>query len=107
MRRAARIVALLALLCGFPATKSSAADVSDCAGIVVDENGVPLAAAKITLQSSSGQNYRAETDGAGRFMLRNLPGGDYKIEARKEGFFVLTGQTLTLHRGPNEVHLTL
>ena len=107
MRRAARIVALLALLCGFTATKLSAADLSDCAGIVVDENAVPLAATKITLQSSSSQNYRAETDGAGRFMLRNLPDGDYKIEARKEGFFVLTGHTLTLRPGPNEIHLTL
>ena len=107
MRRAARIVALLALLCGFTVTKISAADLSDCAGIVVDENGVPLAATKITLQSSGGQNYRAETDGAGRFMLRNLPGGDYKIEARKEGFFVLTGETVTLRPGPNDIHLTL
>src|SRR5579864_1471610 len=107
MRRAARIVALLALLCGFTVTKIPAADLSDCAGIVVDENGVPLAATKVTIQSSSGQNYRAETDGAGRFMLRNLPGGDYKIEARKEGFFVLTGETVTLRPGPNDIHLTL
>jgi Carboxypeptidase regulatory-like domain len=107
MRSAARIAALLALLCGCNAAKISAADPSECAGVVADENGVPLAAAKITLQSGAGQNYRAETDGAGRFTLRDLPAGEYKVEARKEGFFVLTGQTVTLHSGPNDVHFTL
>jgi Carboxypeptidase regulatory-like domain len=104
---AVRIVALLALLCGFTATKISAADSSECAGVVVDENGVPIPATNITLQSSTGQNYRAETDGAGRFLLRNLPAGDYKVEARKEGFFVLAGQTASLRPGPNDIHLTL
>src|SRR6202790_1721981 len=107
MRSAARIAALLVLLCGFTAARISAADSSECAGVVVDENGVPLPAAKITLQNGTGQNYPAETDGAGRFALRNLPPGEYKVEARKEGFFVLTGQTILLHPGPNEVHLAL
>jgi hypothetical protein len=68
---------------------------------------VPIAAAKISLQSSAGQSYRAETDGAGRFLLRNLPAGDYKVEASKEGFFVLAGQTLALRSGSNDVTLTL
>jgi Carboxypeptidase regulatory-like domain/TonB dependent receptor len=107
MRSAAQIAALLCLLCGFCAAKIAHADSSECAGVVVDENGVPIAAAKITLQSSTGQNYSAETDGAGRFLLRNLSADDYKVEARKEGFFVLTGQTVTLRPGPNDIHLTL
>jgi hypothetical protein len=107
MRSAARIASLLALLCGLSAGTIPAADLSECAGVVVDENGVPLPATKITLQSGAGQNYSAETDGAGRFALRNLPAGEYKVEARKEGFFVLSGQTVTLRPGPNEVHLTL
>ena len=85
----------------------SAADSADCSGVIVDEDNVPIAAAKISLQSSTGQSYRAETDGAGRFLLRNLPAGDYKVEASKEGFFVLTGQTLTLRSGSNDVTLTL
>src|SRR5438445_8748937 len=84
-----------------------AADSADCAGVVLDENGVPIAATKITLQSSGGQTFRAETDGAGRFLLRNVPVGDYKVEVRKEGFFVLSGQTVTLSPGPNDIHLTL
>jgi hypothetical protein len=107
MRSTARLVALLAFLCGIPAPILSAADFAECAGVIVDENGVPIPAAKIVLQSSTGQNFRAETDGAGRFLLRNLPAADYKVEARKEGFFVLTGQTVTLRSGANDVTLTL
>jgi hypothetical protein len=107
MRSTARLAALLAFLCGITAAKTSAADFAECAGVVVDENGVPIPAAKIALQSSSGQTFRAETDGAGRFLLRNLPSGDYKVEARKEGFFVLTGQAVMLRSGSNDVTLTL
>jgi Carboxypeptidase regulatory-like domain/TonB dependent receptor len=107
MRSAGRIGVLFALLCGFTAAKINAADPSECSGVVVDENGVPIAAAKIILQSSTGQNYGSETDGAGRFLLRNLPAGDYKVEARKEGFFVLAGQPVTLRPGSNDIHLTL
>src|SRR5439155_3913981 len=84
-----------------------AADSADCAGVVLDENGVPIAATKITLQNIRGQTFRAETDGAGRFLLRNVPEGDYQVDVRKEGFFVLSGQTVTLRPGPNDIHLTL
>ena len=107
MRSATQLAALLAVLCGITAAKLWAADFAECAGIIVDENGVPIAAAKIVLQSGTGPSFRAETDGAGRFLLRNLPAGDYKVEARKEGFFVLAGQTVTLRAGSNEVSLTL
>lgn len=97
----------MVFLGGIIAPISSAADSADCAGVIVDENNVPIAAAKMSLQSSTGRSYRAETDGAGRFLLRNLPAGDYQVEARKEGFFVLAGQTVTLRSGPNDVTLTL
>jgi len=107
MRSAARIAAVFVFLFGISAPVTSAADSADCAGVIVDENDVPIAAAKMSLQSESGRNYRAETDGAGRFLLRNLPAGDYKLEARKEGFFVLAGQTVTLRAGSNDVTLTL
>src|SRR5713101_1990894 len=107
MRSVARIAVLFAFLCGITAAKISATDSADCAGVIVDENGVPIAAAKISLQSSTAQTFRAETDGAGRFVARNLPVGDYQIEARKEGFFVLSGKTVTLRSGSNDVTLTL
>src|SRR4029077_6715206 len=107
MCSAARLAAVVVFLCGISASILSAADSADCAGVIVDEDNVPVAAAKVSLQSSTGQNYRGETDGAGRFLLRNLPAGDYKVEASKEGFFVLAGQTLALRSGSNDVTLTL
>src|SRR6266849_9789036 len=66
-----------------------AADSADCAGSVVDENSVPVGAAQVKLENSVGRVYRAETDGAGRFILQNLPAGDYEVEVRKEDYFLL------------------
>lgn len=107
MRSAARFAALFVFLCGVITPIIAAADSADCSGVIVDENNVPIAAVKIALQNGTGRSYRAETDGAGRFRLRNLDAGEYKVEARKEGFFVLTGQTVTLRAGANDVTLTL
>ena len=88
-------------------SRTQVADPADCRGIVLDENGVPVAAAQVKLEDSAGNAYRAETDLAGRFVLRELASGDYKAEVRKKGFFVLSGQTVTLHAGNNEVSLVL
>src|SRR5258708_24324724 len=107
MRSAARVAALLFFLSAWCGAKICAADLADCSGVVVDENGVPISAAKITLQNSGGQAFRAETNGAGRFFVLNLPVGDYQVEARREGFFDLSGKTVTLHSGSNDVTLTL
>jgi Carboxypeptidase regulatory-like domain len=100
-------VAALALLSILAAAEVRAADSADCTGIVLDENGVPIGAAKIRFGHNSGREYRAETNDAGRFTIRNLPEGDYKVEVRKEGFFLLTNYAITLHAGNNELSLTL
>src|SRR5260370_1458745 len=84
-----------------------AADLASCTGLVLDENGVPVAAAQLKLEDTSALVYRTETDGAGRFTLKNLPTGDYKLEVRKEGFFLIANQAGTLQPGPNELNLTL
>ncbi len=107
MRWTFLLAAGFVFLCGVFGAAARAVDSADCAGVIADENGVPLASAQITLQSSEGRNFRTETDGAGRFRLRNLPTGEYKVEARKEGFFVLAGRMVTLHAGANELTLTL
>ena len=84
-----------------------AADSADCTGVVLDENGVPVPAAQVKLEDSAQHSYQAETDLAGRFAIHNLPSGDYKAEVRKKGFFVLSGQTVSLQAGNNEVSLVL
>ncbi|HKW56682.1 MAG TPA: carboxypeptidase regulatory-like domain-containing protein [Candidatus Acidoferrum sp.] len=93
------------LFAGF--ASSRAAESAGCTGLVVDENGVPLPAAQISLTNATGQMIRAETDGAGRFIMKKLAAGDYKVEVRKEGFFVLAGRTVTLRAGSNELTFTL
>ena len=84
-----------------------AADLAVCTGVVLDENGVPLVAAQIAFEASNGRVFHSETDGAGRFTIKNVPVGDYKIEVRKEGFFVLSNYAATLQPGANEFKLTL
>ena len=101
------LAAVLALLCVFAPARIFAADSADCTGLVVDENGVPVGAAQVKLESTAGQTYRVETSGSGRFVLRNIPAGDYKVEVRRAGYFILSGETLGLHAGPNEVTFTL
>src|SRR5712692_3339608 len=89
-----------------PAEMQTAAS-ADCAGAVVDENSVPVGAAQVKFENSAGKVYRTETDAAGRFVLQSLPAGDYRVEVRKEGFFLLSGQSFSLHDGRNELTLTL
>jgi len=106
--RFARILAVVVLCLAISAlSRAQAADKADCKGIVLDETGVPIAAAQVKLEDAAGHVYRAETDGTGHFTIRELSPGEYKAEARKEGFFVLAGQAVTLHTGANEISLIL
>jgi hypothetical protein len=84
-----------------------AAELADLDGLVLDENGVPVGAAQIKLEDPTGKIYKTETDSAGRFTLKNLSPGDYKLEVRKEGFFVIANRAATLQAGTNELTLTL
>ncbi|MGB2621524.1 MAG: carboxypeptidase regulatory-like domain-containing protein [Candidatus Acidiferrum sp.] len=101
------LVSALVCLALLAPLESRAADLSNCTGIVVDENGVPLAAVQIKLEDPAGHIFRTETDEAGRFTLRNLPAGDYKLEVRKEGFFLIANRALALQSGDNQLTLTL
>ena len=91
----------------FASARCHAADSAECAGTVLDENGAPVSGARIRLEENSVKIQETETDSAGRFALRNLSPGEYKLAVRKEGFFLLSGRELTLHAGLNDIHLTL
>ena len=101
------LASTLASLLLLAAAAARAGDSANCTGVVVDEKGVPLAAAHLIFEASDGHTYRSQTDGAGRFTIKNLPPGDYKVEVRKEGFFVLSNYATTLQSGANEFTLTL
>lgn len=103
VRPVACLAAILFLL-GMPARP---ADLASITGVVLDENGVPVAGAQLRFENGPGKFYRAETDGAGRFTLRNLPAGDYKLEVSKEGFFVFTKNDIKVESGGNELVLTI
>src|SRR5216684_394114 len=107
MRLVRTLVVVLASISSLLSARILAAAAAQCTGVVLDENGVPVSAAQIKLEDTSGRAYRTETDGAGRFTIRDLPAGDYKVEVRKERFFLLRGGTLSLAAGPNEVTFTL
>jgi hypothetical protein len=106
MGRVPLLAILLALLSMLACARCQAEDSADCSGNVLDENGAPVAGAHIQLEEG-GKVHEAETNSAGRFTLRNLSPGDYKLEVRKEGFFLLSGKELSLHAGSNDVHFTL
>src|SRR5436190_6392903 len=99
------IFALLQSIIACPRIR--AADSADCLGVVLDENGVPIAATQVKFEDAAGRSYRAETDATGRFAFHTLSSGDYKAEVRKEGFFVLAGQAVSLHPGSNELSFVL
>lgn len=99
--------ACLACFAIFASVPTRAADAATCTGRVLDETGVPVVAAQLKLEDSAAHVYRTETDSAGRFTLRNLPASDYKLEVRKQGFFLIANRALTLQPGPNELNLTL
>src|SRR5260370_6132132 len=106
--RPARLCAAVLMCNGmFVCVGVQAADSADCMGVVLDENAVPVGAAQVKLEDAAGHSYRTETDGTGHFAFHNLSPGDYKAEVRKEGFFVLTGQVVSLHAGTNELSLVL
>src|SRR5260370_40242425 len=88
---------VLVLISLLAAVEMKAADSADCAGAVVDENSVPVGAAQVKFENTTGKLYRTETDGAVRFILQNLLVGTYNAEVRKEGFVLLSDQTFSLH----------
>jgi hypothetical protein len=70
---------------------------------VVDETGVAVTSAHLTLvQQSTQTTYRAETDYAGRHEFTELPSGVYSLRVEKPGFYavrlddVRVGETETL-----------
>ena len=107
MRFSRYSAAVLILYVALASTVLHAADSADCTGVVVDENGVPVPAAQVKLEDSDRHIYRTETDATGRFVIHNLSPGDYRAEVHKQGFFVLTGQAVTLRSGSNELSLVL
>jgi Carboxypeptidase regulatory-like domain/TonB dependent receptor len=79
-----------ALLFSLVLVCTAAAQLTPVATItVVDENGVAVASARISLQSSSSGVIRCQTDFNGRCQFPGLSDGQYLVRVEKEGFYAL------------------
>src|SRR5712691_6079375 len=90
-----------------PAAARAALPAAQLLGSVVDENGVAVAGVEVVVRAPNGQTQATYTDVAGRFALRALSVGDYRVSLNKPGFFRLVDQAVQLHEGVNELSLTL
>ena len=71
-------------------------------GRVVDDHGQPLPGVTATLRSSKGKPVAIRvTNAQGRFLLDDLPPGDYEIEAALEGFSTVSFRVSSLGAGQN------
>jgi len=72
-------------------------------GVVTDPSGAAVPSAKVTLvDQNKGYNYTASTDpGTGRYLLRSIPPGTYKITVEAPNFQGQTQEGLTLDVSQN------
>ena len=56
---------------------------------IVDENGVVVSSARVSLQAPPEPPVRCQTDYNGRCQFPNLPAGKYQLHVEKEGFYAL------------------
>ncbi len=72
-------------------------------GRVIDENGVAVAGARITITGLP----PVFSDATGHFLLSPPAPGEYAVSAAREGFFALKEQKIRLAEGDNELTLVL
>jgi len=105
--RSLRLIALLLALL-FQACTVGAADTRLTLGArVTDENGLPVAAAQVTLAVSGGLTLSAVTDDAGYFSIPNLSPGEYAVRIEKRDYFLLAEQKIDLRPDSGEFSFTL
>jgi hypothetical protein len=78
------------------------------AGKVVDENGVIVSGAKVTLSGPEAPSpVFATTDEAGRFLLAPLPPGIYELRVEKPGFYAYLSHSFELGQQPGPIEVVL
>jgi hypothetical protein len=76
-------------------------------GRIVDEDGLPVGAAQVTIKSPSGQTTVLFTEPTGTFSLAGVAPGDYELRIEKIDFFVLDTQKISLAGDSAEFTFTL
>jgi Carboxypeptidase regulatory-like domain/TonB dependent receptor len=65
---------------------------------VVDENGVAVSAARVSLQANGQPPIRCQTDYSGRCFFPNLAPGQYQLRVEKEGYYATQQPSVDLNR---------
>jgi hypothetical protein len=79
------LVFTFALVC----TSAAAQSVPAPTIAVVDENGVAVSSARVTLQSPQVPTVHCQTDFTGRCLFPGLPTGQYQLRVEKEGYYAV------------------
>src|SRR5262245_7595179 len=76
------------LLCILPIASANAQlYTGSVTGVITDPQGAAIASATITLEDQEkGFSYTAKTNNEGRYLLRQIPPGTYRIQATSDGF---------------------
>ena len=99
LRRVCAVAFSLVFTAGFAWAQATA----ELAGRVTDESGAVLPGVTVTAtQTDTGFSRSAVTDGAGAWVMPNLPPGPYRLEVALQGFrtFVQTGIVLQVGATP-------
>src|SRR5437764_5028825 len=87
------LASAVALAQGSPGVHAAATPSTAARGLqitVVDENGVVVPLARITLENTATHNViQGETDFSGRWLAPNVETGTYRIHVEKAGFYAL------------------
>src|SRR5207247_1705843 len=103
------LIAFLGLVALIPASIWAQAYSSSLTGLVTDPSGaaVPTANVKLT-DVNKGYDYTAQSNEAGRYLLRALPPGTYRLTATASGFKASVREGIVLNVDVNtnlDVHL--
>ncbi|MGC9997873.1 MAG: carboxypeptidase regulatory-like domain-containing protein [Terriglobia bacterium] len=107
LRRAAAVCWLLLFVLSSASAvagwqNSQQPDSQDFQVSVLDENGVAVPSARLTLTDRSNSFFqKAETDYAGRYQFSALATGVYALRVEKDGFFVFNSNDVRVAEGSN------
>ena len=73
-------------------------------GVVIDASGAVIPIARITLSASDQTILTRTTDAEGRYTLRGLPGGEYRLQVAAKGFALYQSPRLQVIPGGRLTH---
>ena len=82
-----RLIAIIGLAALIPGSVWAQAYSSSLTGLVTDASGAAVPAVEVKLTDvNKGYDYTAQTNESGRYLLRSLPPGTYRLTATAAGF---------------------